>query len=266
MIDFEQAFYLALIQGLTEFLPISSSGHLILVPSLLGWPDQGLAFDVAVHIGTLLAVMIYFRCDLSAILRGLADELRGRGRSRQSYLGQLILYTTLPGIVAGVLINETFTVWLRQPLVIAAATVGFALVLLVADIRGSKHRGMGDVDWRDALIIGVAQAFALVPGTSRSGVTITAALVLGLDRRSAARFSFLVAIPIILAAGILKAFDLVVVADSVKWDIFVFGIFVAAGSAWFVIALFLRFIERIGMLPFVLYRLVLGGLLFLWFR
>jgi undecaprenyl-diphosphatase len=266
LIDTGQAFWLALIQGLTEFLPISSSGHLVLVPRLLGWPDQDLTFDVAVHIGTLFAVVIYFRRDIATILWGLVDELLGRGQSKESRLGGLILLATLPAVVAGVFVNEILEASLRQPLVIAATTVGFAVLLLVADNRGSRQRRMDSLGWRDALIIGVAQALALVPGTSRAGITITAALMIGLERRSAARFSFLLAIPVILAAASLKGCDLVYATDPVDWGVFALGICVAAGSSWLVIALFLRFIERIGMLPFVLYRLVLGGLLFLWFR
>ena len=267
MIDVPQAFWLALLQGITEFLPISSSGHLILVPHLLGWPDQGLMFDVAVHLGALVAVVIYLRQDVVIIARGLVRFIRTGHGSEGSRLGILIVLATLPVLIAGLWIDSTIAAMLRQPLVISLTTVVFGVVLLIADRLGSKQRKISEFGWQDALIIGVAQALALIPGTSRAGITMTAALIMGGERSEAARFSFLLSIPVILAAGTQQSFELVRVGAEaeVYWPVFLVGVTVAATSAWLVLKLFMHWIERAGMLPFVLYRLILGVWLFVWF-
>ncbi len=264
MIDGTQAFWLALLQGLTEFLPISSSGHLVLIPHIFGWPDQGLTFDVAVHLGTLCAVFIYFRRDVSAISFGVVNCLRRRGTDESGRLGVLIVLATLPGVVAGIFLDPIIGHLFRDPLVIAATTAGYGFLLLVSDVFGSKRRTMNQLTWLDALIIGIAQALALIPGTSRAGVTMTAALMLGVQRSAAARFSFLLSIPIILAASVFKGRHLAV--ETIDWLILGIGIIVSGSSAWLVITIFLKWIERVGMWPFVLYRIALGICLLLLFR
>ena len=265
MIEPAQAFWLALVQGLTEFLPVSSSAHLVLLPILADWPDQGLAFDVAVHVGTLIAVVLYLRHDLVDILNGWLRQWGSQGRSEESHLGWLLIVATVPAVLVGLFIDDAAEVFLRDPLIIAGATIGFALVLWWADRRGSKSKEMAHLGIKDALLIGVFQALALIPGTSRSGITITAGLMLGLSREAAARFSFLMSVPIIIAAGSLKAVSLAQSDEAIPWGVFALGVVVAFFSAWAVIALFLRFISRVGMTPFVLYRIVLGSLLLIAF-
>ncbi|SFH92023.1 undecaprenyl-diphosphate phosphatase [Modicisalibacter xianhensis] len=268
--DWLQLVVLALIQGLTEFLPISSSAHLILPSQVLGWPDQGLAFDVAVHVGTLAAVMLVFRRDIVAILSGWFGQFAGTGSlaSRQtesSWLGWMVLLATLPAVIFGGLFNDLIESSLRSSLVIAITTIVFGLLLWWADARGSRSRDLATMTLKAALIIGLFQAIALIPGTSRSGITITAALLLGFDRLSSARFSFLLSIPLIIAAGALKGLEL---AESGS-DAAVHDVLIGAGlsfvAALVCIKLFLAALDRIGMWPFVAYRLLLGGvLLWLW--
>ena len=260
--DALQAIVLALVQGLTEFLPISSSAHLILIPALFGWPDQGLAFDVAVHVGSFTAVVVYFRRDLTSIAGGwLKSAARGRPFASDSRLGWMVLAGTIPAGICGLLAEGVIVRYLRDPLVIATANVVFALLLLVADRWGSRSRAEDTLTVRDAVLIGCAQALALVPGASRSGVTITAGLALGLTRRAAARFSFLLAVPIIALAGGAKGFDLLAEPGGVDWTWFVAGAVVAGGSAYACIGAFLALLERIGLWPFVVYRIGLGALI-----
>jgi undecaprenyl-diphosphatase len=254
---------LALLQGLTEFLPISSSAHLILVPRLLGWPDQGLAFDVAVHVGTLVAVVAYFRHDIARLLLAWLESCQRRQLSSDARLAWFVLLGTLPAALAGLLLHDVVETWLRSPLVIALATIGFGLLLWVADWRGRQQRSETGLRLVDVVWIGLAQAVALIPGTSRSGITMTAGLALGLTRSAAARFSFLLSVPVIVLAGGYETLQLLEQAGPVAWDTLLLGTAVAAVSAYLCIHFFLRLIERIGMLPFVIYRLLLGGVL-LW--
>lgn len=265
MIDSFQALVLAIVQGLTEFLPISSSGHLILVPSLLGWADQGLAFDVAVHFGSLLAVVTYFIRDIKEILLGWFDQVAGRRDSHEGRLGWMIVVATIPAGVVGMSLSAAIESKLRAPMVVAAATILFGLALWWADHRGERRRGIDEIRWRDALLIGMAQVLALIPGTSRSGITITAGLAGGLTREAAARFSFLISIPIILAAAGLKTLDLIAQDTPVDWGIFAIGVAAAAVSAYLCIRVFLKVIERMGLMPFVIYRLILGVFIIYWF-
>ena len=256
-----QILVLACLQGLTEFLPISSSAHLILVPVLTGWPDQGLAFDVAVHVGSLAAVLLYFRRDFAAML---ADVLRRpRGGRRSMRLGWLVVIATIPVGLAGIAVDAELSGALRDPLVIAAATIVFGLVLLVADRAGAKHRGIESIRVRDAVVIGCAQAIALIPGTSRSGITMTAGLFLGLRPEAAARFSFLLSAPVILLAGGYKSLQLVAGTSEAEWAGLAVGALVTAVCAYACIHAFLRLVDRVGFAPFVAYRLVLGAVL-LW--
>ena len=256
--DLFQALILAIVQGLTEFLPVSSSGHLILVPVLLGWEDQGLAFDVAVHVGTLAAVMFYFRSEILVMLRDWLLSLRARRTVGDSRLAWAVFIGTLPIGFAGLLLEEFAETVLRSPRIIAVTTIGFGLLLWLADVRGVRTRDVHHMSWRDILLIGFAQTLALIPGTSRSGITITAALFLGLTRGAAARFSFLLSVPVILLAGGLKTVELMQSEVVVDWTAIFLGVVVAAVSAWLCVHYMLKLLDRFGMLPFVLYRLLLG--------
>lgn len=261
--DFLHVIALALLQGLTEFLPISSSAHLILLPIIANWQDQGLAFDVAVHVGTLTAVILYFRRDLRKMIADWLQSLMLRKQVGDSRLAWAVGFGTIPVGLAGLLLGDLIETSLRTPLVIAATTILFGLLLGWADWQGKRQRSEHEITWRDILFIGVAQAIALIPGTSRSGITITAGLMLGLTREAAARFSFLLSIPVIILAGGLKTIELVQSQLSVDWSALFSGIAFSAISAYLCIFLFLKMLERMGMWPFVVYRLLLGGLL-LW--
>jgi undecaprenyl-diphosphatase len=260
--DSIQIITLALLQGLTEFLPISSSAHLILVPVLTSWQDQGLAFDVAVHVGTLAAVVLYFRHELVTMAKAWLGSLLGRGMTLDGRLAWAVLFGTIPAGVVGFLAKDWIELYLRSPLVIAVATIGFAVLLGGADAWGRQNRDEYRITWLDIGIIGLSQALAIIPGTSRSGVTMTAGLALGLSRQAAARFSFLLSIPVIVLAGGLLTLDLIQQPQDVHWNTLLIGTVIAALSAYLCIHYFLKWLQRISMLPFVIYRLVLGiGLL-----
>jgi undecaprenyl-diphosphatase len=255
----EYAFFLALIQGLTEFLPISSSAHLILPSAVFGWADQGLAFDVAVHFGSLGAVILSLRVEIRRIATGMLVGF-GRRYPRHAKLGWLIGLATLPAVMSGLLAKDFIETTLRSELVIATATIGFGLLLWWAHYQSGRG-GFAKIGLKEAVLIGFAQALALIPGTSRSGITLTAALWLGLSRRVAAQFSFLLSIPIILGAALIKTKDLLETPDFVAWDLIAVGVVVSFISAYVCIQLFLAWIQRIGLLPFVAYRLLLGIIL-----
>lgn len=261
LLDWIQITVLALIQGITEFLPISSSGHLVLVPNLFGWPDQGLAFDVAVHLGTLLAVVIYFRQDVWLMSRDWTTSIITRQPTSNSRLAWWVIFATLPAVAFGLFLNNGIEESLRDPLIIAATTIGFGALLWWSDVKGKQIRDEYSLRFKDIMIIGFAQALALIPGTSRSGITITAALMLGLTREAAAKFSFLLSIPIILGAGLLKTKDLLESTDPVQWNAMLGGFAISFISAYIVISLFLKWINKIGMAPFAWYRFALGALL-----
>lgn len=263
--DHLHAIALALLQGITEFLPISSSAHLILLPRLLGWEDQGLAFDVAVHLGTLSAVVLYFRRELLPMAQDWGRSLVTRQQTQNSRLAWAVLWGTIPVGLAGLAFKGVIETELRSELVIAATTIGFGLLLWWGDARGRGERNEYSLGWRDILIIGIAQALALIPGTSRSGATMTAGLMLGLSREGAARFSFLLSIPVIVLAGGLAAKDLVEEALPVDWGAMIIGVVTSGITAYVCIHFFLKLLERIGMLPFVIYRMALGGLLLVLF-
>ncbi|MFT6791783.1 MAG: undecaprenyl-diphosphatase [Cellvibrionaceae bacterium] len=255
---------LSVIQGITEFLPISSSGHLLLPRALLGWPEQGLVFDVAVHVGTLTAVVSYFYKDITAILKDWTRSLVGRPQTSNSLLAWYIILATIPAGLAGLLLDSFIELHLRTTLVIALTTLIFGLLLAYADRSANQKQGqLTDLTIKIVLIIGCAQALALIPGTSRSGITITAALLCGLSREPAARFSFLLSIPIILLSGGFKALQLLGL-PSVNWGDLFLGALLSAISAFFCIHYFLKFINQIGMMPFVIYRLFLGTFLLVW--
>lgn len=252
---------LALIQGLTEFLPISSSAHLILPSHLFGWDDQGLAFDVAVHVGTLAAVVWYFRKDIYLLIYGWLRSVTGGKASMHSRLGWMIILGTLPAVVAGLLLNSLIEQYLRSILVIAATTIFFGVLLGWADCRRTERYRIRHIGVKQTLFIGCAQAIALIPGTSRSGITITAALMLGFSRKTAARFSFFLSIPLIMAAGSFKCMELIQAGGETDWFSISLGAVLSAISAYICIHFFLKLINQIGMWPFVVYRLLLGAVL-----
>ncbi len=257
-----QIIILAVLQGLTEFLPISSSAHLILVPQLSDWPDQGLAFDVAVHVGTLSAVVWYFRCEVITMARDWGVSCMQRQQTGESRLAWAVILGSIPVAVFGLLLHDLVDTSLRSPLVIAWATIVFGLLLWLADVIGRRVRDEHRLGWKDILVIGLAQAVALIPGTSRSGITMTAGLLMGLTRTAAARFSFLLSIPAILMAGAYKTLRLIE-QSGIEWLSLLLGAVISALTAYLCIHWFLKLLDRIGMLPFVIYRLVLGaGLLY----
>ena len=254
-----QILVLAIVQGLSEFLPVSSSGHLILAPHLFGFSDQGLAFDVAVHLGSLLAVLGYFRRDVLVIANSWFRALPPGGpKTAESRLGWAIIIGTIPVVIAGLLLKSLVEGELRAPWVIAATTIAFGLLLGAVDLRAKREREIDKLTLRDAVIIGFSQILALIPGTSRSGITMTAGLWLGLTRAAASRFSFLLSIPTILASTTLVLLDLIEQRAPVDWSSLGLGVLLSGIAAYVTIHFFLKFIERMGMWPFVIYRLLLG--------
>lgn len=265
-IDVVQAAILALIQGLTEFLPISSSAHLALVPLLSTWPDQGLAFDCVVHLGSLTAVVVYFRTDLLRMTVGFGHTLQQRSikADPDGYLAWLICFSTIPVGVVGLLFKDFIEADLRSVTVIAISSIVFGLMLYYADKTGRYQRHDGQWTFRDAIIVGLAQAVALIPGTSRSGITMMAAIMLGYTRQAAARFSFLLSVPVIVLAGGLKVNDWIEQeGQATALPELLIGYVLSAISAYICIHYFLKYIEKIGMGPFVIYRVLLGAIL-LW--
>lgn len=259
-----RAALLALVQGLTEFLPISSSAHLILPSQLLGWPDQGVIFDVAVHFGSLLAVLWYFRRDLAELAGGCWRALGDRRLNADARLSWYLVVASLPVAAAGLLLMDLVAGQLRSVPVIACSTIAFGLLLGLADRR---RDGRSRVTLRTALIVGAAQVLALIPGTSRSGITMTAGLFCGLGREQASRFSFLLSIPVILAASGLAGAEALAAGAAFDWQLATIGVAVSAITAYATIALFLGWIRRIGFTPFVVYRCALGVILiFVWLR
>jgi len=266
---------LALLQGLTEFLPISSSAHLILPSQILGWKDQGIAFDVAVHVGTLLAVVLYFRKEVGAMAVawlatfniGPAKQINDSDTLFNGKLAWWIIFATIPAGLFGLLGKDLIEEHLRSALVIAATTLIFGFLLGFADIQAGKrkqHKPLEKLGIKGAMLIGLAQAIALIPGTSRSGITMTIGLMLGLSRDNAARFSFLLSIPAIAMAGSYLTLKLILSADAVDWFAMGLGSVLAFISAYACIHYFLILLNKLGMMPFVIYRLILGvGLL--WF-
>jgi undecaprenyl-diphosphatase len=268
-----QAAILGLVQGLTEFLPVSSSAHLVIVPWLFGWPDPGIAFDVALHMGTVIAVLAYFWRDWLNIIQGLLRVVSTRRiDDPQGKLGVYILLGTIPGVIAGLLletrIDESFhsadpSRQANGILIIAVLMIALAAALFLAE-RLARHRlDITQLTLGAALGVGLAQALAVLPGVSRSGSTITAGLFAGLKREAAARFSFLLGTPIIVGSGIKKGYD-VLQAGGIPADqqaAFAIGFVVAVISGYLAIWLLLRFLQRNSTLPFIVYRVVVGGLL-----
>ncbi len=257
-----QILVVAVVQGLTEFLPISSSGHLILVPSLTGWPDQGLAIDVAAHLGTLLAVLVYFWRDVGRMAVGVSRLVLGRVDAG----GQLALFLlagTVPALAVGYFVDRYLSASLRDPQVVAWALIGFGVVLFVADRLGMTIKRMEHMSIGQALIIGTAQVLAFIPGTSRSGITMTAARMLGYERGEAARFSFLLSIPAISAAGLWKGGQLFGTADPAMLEAAAMTAGFSAVAGFLAISFLMAWLRRSTFTPFVGYRIVLGVVL-LW--
>lgn len=256
-----QIVVLALIQGITEFLPISSSGHLLLVPALTGWPDQGLLTDVMVHMGSFLAVVVYFWRDCVNLLTGVIDMLRGRVNA-WGKLAMLIIIGTIPAVLFGVFLDKIgFMDAVRQmPQIIAWNAIIFGALLYLCDRYGLSVRRMSDMTLSPALIIGVAQAIAIIPGTSRSGITMTAARALGFERPEAARFAFLLGIPAIAGAGILKLGDAIASGETISFGMILTAVltfFVALGT----ITILMKLVRYMSFLPFAVYRILLGAVL-----
>ena len=258
-----QLFLLAAVQGVTEFLPISSSAHLVLVPILFDWPDQGLEFDVAVHAGSLIAVLVYFRKEMHELIRTVVGLASGnRDRSGERLLLKLFI-ATLPVVCVGYAVKSLVEASLRSLWVIGATTLTFGILLGIADRKEEKTLDERSMTVAQAFLIGCAQVLALMPGTSRSGITITCALFLGLSRTASARFSFLLSIPTIVAATALTATDVLWSAQSVNWSELFAGMVIAGICSYVCIDAFIRLINRIGMFPFVIYRVLLGSILLL---
>lgn len=262
--DFEwfRLTFLALLQGFTEFLPISSSAHLILPKEVFGWPDQGLVFDVAVHVGSLLAVCAYFRGEILALMRGWLGSFSGSLADPHAKLSWLLIVATIPAGLAGFFFGDIVEQYSRSMLLIACTSIVFALLLYWADRTKPNKDSLGAMTIASAILIGLAQMLALVPGTSRSGVTMTAALFCGFDRHASARFSFLLSIPIIAASGLLKGAELFSSSQDVRWGMLAYGVLVSVLMSFVCIHYFMRLIERVGFMPFIVYRLILGAILF----
>jgi len=251
---------LAVVQGITEFLPISSSGHLVLVPIFTGWPDQGLIMDVAVHVGTLGAVMLYLWRDMAAMLSGLGRLFKGRFDAGAKLAFYLII-ATLPVVGAGYLMEKMYPGGLRSLEVIAWATLGFGFLLMIVDKTGMTLRRIEHLGVLDIMIMGFAQVLALIPGTSRSGITMTAGRLLGMERPEAARLSMLMSIPVIIGAGVLEGYKLYKMDDvQFNSDIFV-AAGLAFGTALITIALLMAWVQRASFTPFAIYRILLGTVL-----
>lgn len=256
----EQIIVLAIVQGVTEFLPISSSGHLILVPQLMHWQDQGLVVDVMTHIGTLLAILIYFWRDVGRLITGALQLVKGR-MTDEGRLAIYIILATIPAVAFGVFLKKFgYTDLERNVAVVAWNTILYGMLMLIADMASPQDRTIANMTLVSALVIGVAQALALIPGTSRSGVTMTAARFLGFTRPDSARFSFLLGIPAIAGAGIFTVGDALSSGEKITLDaVYCAGLTFVAGLA--AIAFLMAVLRRVSLLPFVLYRMVLGGFL-----
>ncbi len=255
---------LALVQGLTEFLPVSSSGHLALMPKFLGEADQGLLMDVALHVGTLSAIIVYYRRDvLDMILSVLQWKNPARKEARK--LAIYIVLATIPAVLFGLFMHVVFPEGIRDVRVITATTIFFGLLMGVADWFGRRTRKIGDMTLKSALLIGLAQAVALIPGTSRSGITMTTARFLGFDRVDAARFSFLLGMPAMAAAGLMSFIDILKSDDPGLLADAGFAVVLAFLAGLGAIHFMMKYLTKFGLMPFVIYRLALGAVLLIWF-
>ena len=259
MNDLLLSFFLGLVQGLTEFLPISSSAHLLLPSLLFGSNDLGLPFDIAVHAGTLVAVIYFFRTDILLMLKAIFTNEASIKKNKSLAL-QLII-ATIPIVLAGLIFKDLIGQRLFSVSSIALSNILFAIVLLFAFLKNKSDKTIYQVTIYSALFIGIVQCFALIPGASRSGTAITAALLIGLSLRDASKFAFMLGIPTILGALILLLFETQSLDASFNFTVLIIGFLVSMIFAFLTIKLFLSFVEKIGMIPFVIYRLLLGTIL-----
>lgn len=259
--SFLQLVVLALVQGISEFLPISSSGHLVLVPLFGHWPDQGLDMDIAVHVGTLGAVVLYFWRDIWGMFAGLGRSLKGR-RDPSARMFWQIVAATIPVILCGFAAKHFLgPEFFRSITIIGWSMLLWGIVLWVADGLCMTVKRIEHMPWFDAMMIGFAQVLALIPGTSRSGITMTAARALGYERSEAARFSMLMSIPTILGAGVLAAKDIYEAGDPLLTHDALVAMGLSFVSALITIMLLMAFLKRASFTPFVIYRIILGVLL-----
>lgn len=256
--------YLSILQGVTEFLPVSSSGHLILLSKFTYFPDQGLVLDVAVHFGSILAVMIYFSEYITAMLKGLwKTKFWPNMQNEDTKLFWLLVIGTIPVVIVGLLLRNYGTEWMRSTRLVGWTILGYGILLFIADscsmtIREVKHLGVGD-----AILIGLAQCLALIPGTSRSGVTITMARFLGMERTEAAKFSMLLSIPAIIGATVLVGWKVVQAGDVMEIMQAFDGVVYSYAASIIAIYLVMWWLKKSTFLPFVIYRIALGGYLLL---
>jgi len=255
---------LSFIQGLTEFLPVSSSGHLVLAPHLLGMKDQGLLIDVALHIGTMCAIILYYRRDIFSILRAVLQGKKAQDQGARK-LGWQIAVASIPAFIVGGFLHFYDPDGIRSVAVITATTLFFGLLMGLADMYGRKDRAMGDVTFKSAFIVGCAQVLALIPGTSRSGITITAARFLGFNRVDAARFSFFIGLPVMAAAGLVSLFELLRAPETGLWHEVLGAIALSFGFGLCAIHFMMTWLKKSDLLVFVVYRMFLGGFLLVWF-
>ena len=260
--DFIQIIVLSLVQGLSEFLPISSSAHLILVPKLTDWPDQGLAFDVVVHLGTLSAIVFYYRAIIRILIQDFFYSVIKTQTVGQSKLAWGVLLGTIPVGLAGLLFKDFIELNLRSTEVIAYSTLVFGLLLGFSSwVNAQNNNPRSELSWQDVGFVGIMQALALVPGTSRSGITITAGLLIGLSRNMSTQFAFLLSIPVITLSALLMLLELSQQPQMVDWPMLAIGFLVAGLSAYFTVVFFIKLLDTIGLMPFVIYRIILGVLL-----
>lgn len=268
--NYIQALILGIIQGLTEFLPVSSSGHLILFPQLFGWADQGIAFDVVLHLGTLVAVVVFLRKKLWLIIKSFfniknKEELVVNNR----YLGWLLIISIIPAGLAGLFFNSWIEDTLRSPLIVAGTLIFWGIILWLSDNysqRQIEKRNIEKLNWKNALFIGCAQALALIPGTSRSGITMTAGLFSKLDRKFTAEFSFLISVPIIFLAGLVALKDLIGIGiGNINFSYLLVGFLSAMVSGFIAVWGMMKIIQKWNFKPFVIYRVLLGLIIILFF-
>ena len=260
--DFIQTIVLSLVQGLSEFLPISSSAHLILVPKLSDWPDQGLAFDVVVHMGTLSAIVFYYRAIIKILINDFFYSVVKIQTVGQSKLAWGVLLGTIPVGLSGLLFKDFIEVNLRSTEVIAYSTLVFGLLLGFASWINTRNQSSRvELSWQDIGFVGIMQALALIPGTSRSGITITAGLLIGLSKNTSTQFAFLLSIPVITLSALLMLLDLYQQPQVADWPMLLIGFLVSAISAYFTVVFFIKLLDTIGLMPFVVYRIILGVLL-----
>lgn len=259
---------LGLIQGLTEFFPISSSGHLVIMPWLFSWKEHPLIFDIVLHLATFCAIIIYFRRDWINILRGgFLNIPKGTSTgSNQKRLFWCIAIASIPGVIFGGIVGERIEYYFRNPLLIALTLGIFGLVLYIAELYGKKNKSLRDLTWQVALLIGLSQMLAIIPGVSRSGITISAAMALGMNREGSVRFSFLLAAPILFAATCYGIVEMVEINRFFPWQMFLTGFITSFLSSLIAIHFLLRYIRRHPFTMFVVYRLAVSIVILLAYK